>query len=85
MLHESVSIFAHLEEVSLLSCLCNLTATVRALAIYKLSFSKEGLTRSAVKTLIMSLVNITLVVKLFKDMLNGSFVIRVSCSNKVVL
>ena len=62
VLYKSVSIFTHLKEISFFLCRLNLTATVRALAIYKLRLGPKRLTRCAVHSFVRTLIYITLVI-----------------------
>ena len=82
---QAVCVFAHFEEVSFLFGRLYLAAAVWALAVYQLRLGKEGLTRCAVKALIIAFVNITLIVQFFEDFLYLSLMIGISGTDEFVV
>ena len=70
VLHQTVGVLAHAEEVSLLLGIHARAAAVRAAAVLQLALGPEGLTRLAVFTLVRTLVNIALIIQLFEDLLH---------------
>ena len=62
VLDELRSVFAHTEEVCLFLCRLYRASAVRAFSVNDLGRSPEGLTRCAVKSLIMSFVDIALII-----------------------
>ena len=85
MLDQTIRIFAHLEEVCLLLRRLYLSPAVRALAVHQLGLCPEGLTRRTVKSLVRSLVDVSLIVQLFKDLLHLFFMVCVSRADKVIV
>ena len=85
VLNESVCIFAHLEEICFFFGKLNFSTAIGAFAVNKLRFRPEGFTRSAVPTLIGTLIYIALVVKLLEELLNLLFMIVVCSTNKMVV
>ena len=82
VLHKLILIFRHFEEIRFLVCGNNLTSAVGAFAVYKLALCEKRFARNAVHSLIRAFIYIALVIKTFKNLLNGFFVIIVRCSNK---
>ena len=82
---EAVCILAHLEEVCLFLRGLDLAAAVRALAVDKLGLGEEGLTRRAVHALVVALINIALLVELFKDLLYLLFVVIVRGADEFIV
>ena len=62
-----------------------LTSAVRTFSVLELGYSPEGLTGSTVHTLILSLVDVALIVKLFKNLLNLLLVVRIGRTDKSVI
>ena len=85
VLDEPVRIFAHLKEIGLFLCRLHLPAAVRTFAIHKLGLCEEGLAGSAVHPLVISLVNISLVVQLFENLLHLLLVIRIRGADELVV
>ena len=85
MFNKPVSILAHLKEVGLLLCRMHLSVALRAFPVYKLCIGIKGFTLSTVHSLIRTLVDITLIVKLLKDFLHLSLVVRISGTDKAVV
>ena len=82
---EAVCILAHLEEVCLFLRGLDLAAAVRAFAVHQLAFSPEGFTRRAVHALVVALINIALLVELFKDLLYLLFVVIVRGADEFIV
>ena len=85
VLHQTVGIFAHFEEVSFFFCLRELATAVGALAVSGLCVGKEGLAGSAVPTLVFALVNVALLVKFLKDLLYSRLVIIVGGADEIIV
>ena len=85
MLDQTVSIFAHLEEISLFLCRLYFTSAVRAFSIYQLGRGPEGLTGSTVHSFIGTFVNISLVVHIFEDFLYLFLMIFISGADEFVI
>ena len=83
--NEPWSIFAHTEEISLLLGRLHLTAAVGTFSIHQLGRGPEGLAGSTIKALISALVDIALIIKLFKNLLNLSLVILICGADKLVI
>ena len=85
VLHQTVRILGHLEEVSFLGCLGYRASTVRTLAIYQLGFCPEGFARGAVPSLICSLIDIALVEELPEDLLNLLLMVLIGRTHELVI
>ena len=85
MLHKTVSVLAHFEEVSLLTRLLNGTVAVGALAVDYLSLGKEGLAGSAVPALVVTLVDVALLVEFIEYLSDRLFMVIVGRADKVVV
>ena len=85
MLHQSVNVLCHLEEISLFLSLLNGSAAVGTLAVHRLRLCEEGLTGSTVPALIMSLVDISAIVKLLEYLCYRGLVIIVGGTDKVIV
>ena len=69
MVNQTVSVFAHTEEISLFLGRLHLAATVRTLAVHQLGLGPEGLAGSTVHTLVSTFVDIALVIQLLENLL----------------
>ena len=78
-------IFAHSEEISLFLSRSYRTSAVRTLSVHQLRFCKERFTGSTVQTFIISFVNISLVIKLFKYFLYLLLMIVICSPDKLVI
>ena len=85
MFNQPVRIFTHLEEICLFLCWLYFTPTVRTFSINQLWFCKECLTRCTVHSFIISFVNISLLIQLFKDFLNLFLMIFICRTNKFII
>ena len=85
ILNEPVRIFAQLQEIRLFLRWLYFPSAVRTFSVYKLAFCKKGFTWGTVKSFVVSLVNISLLIKLFKNLLYLSFVVRVRCADKLIV
>ena len=85
MRNQLIRIFAHLKEIRLFLCRLYLPPAVGALSVFQLRLRPERFAGRAVKSFIGSLVNIPLLIKLFKDFLYLLFVIAIRCADKVVV
>ena len=78
-------IFAHSEEISLFLRRSYRTAAVRTFSVYQLRLGKERLAGCAIQPFIISLINISLIIKLFKDLLNLFFMIIICSPDKLII
>ena len=85
ILNQSVGILAHTEEISFFFGRLYLPSAVGTLSVYQLRLRKKGLTGSAVQSLIVSFINISLIIKLLKNLLNLSFVVLIRGADKLVI
>ena len=85
MLDEAVCVFAHFEEVSLFLCRHAWTSTVRTFAVYKLGFSEERLTWSTVHSFVLSLVDISLCIHFFENLLNLFLMVLICGTDEFVI
>ena len=85
VLDQSVGILAHLEEVSLLGCLDQLSAALGALAIGYLRIGIEGFVGRAIPALVVSLIDIALLVESLEDLGHSGDVIVVGGADEVVV
>ena len=85
IVNESLSVLAHTEEICLLLGRLNRAAAIRTFAVYQLGLCKEGLAGSAVHSLVMALVNISLVVELLENLLDLSLVVCVCGADKLII
>ena len=85
MLDQTICIFAHFEEICLFLCRLNRATAVRTFSIYKLRLCEERLARCTVHSFIMSLVNISLVVKFLENLLNLFLMIFICCTDEFVI
>ena len=83
---EAVCILAHLEEVRFFLCGLYRAVAVRTAAVFiKLRSREEGFARRAVHALVVALINIALLVELFKDLLYLLFVVIVRSADEFVV
>ena len=85
MLNQTVCIFAHFKEICLLLRRLYLTSAVRAFTVYELRLRPEGLTRRTVQSLVRALVNISLLIQLFENLLYLQLMLRIRCADKFVI
>ena len=85
MLDQTVRVFAHFKEIRLFLRLGDRAAAVRTFAVLQLALRPEGLAGRTVPAFIGSLVDIALVIKLFKDLLNLALMRRVRRADKAVI
>ena len=85
MFNKPVSILAHLKEVGLLLCRMHLSVALRAFPVYKLCIGIKGFTLSTVHSLIRTLVDIAFIIKLLKDFLHLSLVVRICSTDEAVV
>ena len=85
IVNEPVRIFAQFQEIRLFLGRLYFPSAVGTFAVHQLAFCKEGFARGTVKSLIVSLVNISLFIELFKNLLYLSFVVRVRCADKLIV
>ena len=79
------SVLAHLEEVSFLLCRLHLPSAVRAFAVHQLGFGEERFAGCTVETFIVSLVDVSLVVELFEDLLHLLLMVVVGGADEFVI
>ena len=85
MFDQTIRIFAHFEEISLFFCRLYFPSAVRTFSVYKLGFRKERLARRTIHSLVVSFVNIALIVKFLKDLLNLFLMVLIGCTDKFVI
>ena len=85
MLDQSVSILAHLKEISFLFCGLYFPATVRTFTIHKLGFCPERLAWCTVKTFIRSFIDVALIIKTLKHFLYLLLMIIICCTDKLII
>ena len=85
MFYQSVRIFTHTEEISLLLGGFYLSATVRTFAVHQLALCPEGLTGRTIHAFIGSFVNISLIIKTLKNLLYLFFMIFIGGTDKFVI
>jgi hypothetical protein len=83
--NKAVCIFGHFKEVSFLACLFAFAAAVGALTVNQLCIGPEGFTRCAIITLVRTLVNVTLFIKLGEDLLNAFYVFFIGSADEFVV
>ena len=85
MFNKPVSILAHLKKVSLFLRRMYLSVALRAFPVYKLCIGIKGFTLSTVHSLVRTLVDIAFIIKLLKDFLHLSLVVRIRSADKAVV
>ena len=85
VLNQAVRILAHAEKVCLLRSLLHFSAAGRALAVNQLRLGPEALAGRAVETLVGTLVDIALLVKLFENLLHLLLMVGLGGSHKAVV
>ena len=85
VLHQAVSVLAHLKEVCFLLGVYARAAAVRAAAVLELALGPEGLARLAVFALVGALIDVALVVQLLEDLLHLFLVHRVGGADELVV
>ena len=85
MLDQTISILAHFKDICLFLCRLNRATAVRTFSIYKLRLCEERLTRCTVHSFVMSLVNISLIVKFLENLLNLFLMIFICCTDEFVI
>ena len=85
MLHQTVRVLAHPEEVGLLRSLFHLASAVGAFAVHQLSVGEEGFAGSAVPALIVTLVNVALLVQFLENVSNRTLVIIVGGADEMIV
>ena len=85
MINQSLRIFAKSQEIRFLSGGLTLSAAVRAFAVHQLGRRKEGFARRTIHSFIISLVDIPLIVKLLKYLLNLSLMVFVGCPDELII
>src|SRR5699024_4663178 len=78
-------ILTHSEEIRLFLGWGHRTSAVRTFSVHQLGFCKERFAGRTVHSFIISLVNISLVIKLFKDFLYLLLMIIVCSSDKLII
>ena len=79
------SVLTHFEEISFFRCFLNRTSAIRTASIHKLGLRPEGFTWSTVKSIIRSLIYITLFIKLLEYLLHTPAVILISSADETVI
>ena len=85
MLDQTISVFAHAEEVGFLGGRGDFTAALRTFAVHELRFRVEGLALLAVHTLVLALVDVALLIHLLEDFLDLLLMIFVRCADELVV
>ena len=85
MLHQSVNVLCHLEEISLFLRLLNRSAAVGTLAVHRLRLCEEGLAGGTVPAFIMSFIDVPAIVKFLEYLCYRRLVIIVGSTDKVIV
>ena len=85
VVNQTVSVFAHTEEISLFLSRLHLAAAVRTLAVHQLGLGPEGLAGSTVHTLVSTLVDIALVIQLLENLLYLLLVVIICGTDKFII
>ena len=85
ILDQPGSVLAHAEEIRLLLGWFYLASAVRTLAVHQLGLGEKGLAGSAVQSLVISLIDITLVVKLLENLLHLGLMVLVRGADKLII
>ncbi len=84
-LKQPVCVFGEAEEIRFFICHFHLAAAVGAPAVFKLRLCPERLAWGTVPSLVHTLVNIAAIVKLFKYLLYGFYVVIIGRADKLVV
>ena len=85
IIDQTIRILAHTEEICFFLSRLDFPSAVRAFAVYQLGFREEGFAGSAVHAFIVSFVDISFVVEIFKYFLYLRFVVRVGGTDELVI
>ena len=85
ILHQTILILAHTEEICLFRGPFDRTAAVRTFAVYNLRFGEKRFARFTVPSFVTALINIALFVELFEDFLYNALMLFVSGADKLVI
>ena len=85
VVHQTLCIFLHIEEIGFFSGFVNRPAAVRAVAVLQLGFRPERFAGGTVPALVFAFVNIALLIKLFKNFLHRFFMLLIRGADKVVI
>ena len=85
MRNQPIRIFAHLEKIRFFTGFCNRRAAIRTLAVNNLRLCKKGLAGRTIPPLIASFINISLFIKFLKNILYGTHMFRIRCTNKFII
>ena len=85
ILDQPGSVLAHAEEIRLLLGWFYLASAVRTLAVHQLGLGEKGLAGSAVQSLVISLIDIALVVKLLENLLHLGLMVLVRGADKLII
>ena len=86
ILDQTIRILTHLEEICFFLHFLQFTTTDRTFTIFcDLRLCIECFTFLTIQTIIMTLINITLVIELLKDLLHLLFMIWICCSHEFII
>ena len=85
ILHQTILILAHTEEICLFRGPFDRTAAVRTFAVYNLRFGEKRFARFTVPSFVTALINIALFVELFEDFLYNALMLFVGGADKLVI
>ena len=85
VIDQSVGVFAHFEEICLFFCRCHRSAAVRTFSVHQLRFCKEGFAGSAVQTLVISFINVSLIIQFFENLLYLSLMISICGADEFII
>ena len=85
MLNQAVCILTHFKEICLFLRRLYFSSTVRAFAVYQLGFCPERFARRAVHSLIVTLIDITLVIQLLENLLYLFLVVCICSTDKIII
>ena len=85
IVNQSLGVLAHTEEISLLLGRLHRAAAVRALAVNQLRLCKKGFAGSDGYSLIISLVDISLIVELFENFLYLLLMVSICGADELVV
>ena len=85
MLDQPVRIFAHFKEICLFLCRFYLPTAIRAFPVHQLGFRPKRLARGTVHSLVCPFINVSLFIKLFKDLLHLFLMPFICRTDKVII
>ena len=85
VLHQTVRIFLHTEEICFFLCFFDRASAIRTASVNQLAFGPERLTRRTIHSLISSLVDIALFIQAAEDLLHLLLMCFIRCTDKIVI